>query len=121
MWGDESAVQTVLDNLLENALKYAPAGSPVAVLVERQPEGVVGFTVLDRGPGIPEGEREHIFERFYRLDGGDAQRVYGHGLGLYLARRLVERMNGRIWVEARPGGGSRFAFTLPAFTGDDLG
>jgi signal transduction histidine kinase len=63
--------------------------------------------------GIGPEFQTKIFQRFYRIDGGDAQRVYGHGLGLYIAGTLVEAMNGEIWVESEVGKGSYFAFCLP--------
>ena len=69
--------------------------------------------MTDQGPGIPPEQQARIFERFYRGDGSDAQRVYGHGLGLYVARGLVAAMNGRLEVASEPGAGSRFTFTLP--------
>ena len=71
-------------------------------------------TVADQGPGIPVEKQARIFDRFYRVDGGDSQQVYGYGLGLYTARKLVEAMGGRIGVTSEPGRGSRFAFALPA-------
>jgi PAS domain S-box-containing protein len=120
VWADETALHTVLDNLLDNALRYSPVGSPVEIRIACQPAGYLTVAVLDRGPGIPEGRREEIFLQFCRRDGADPAADYGHGMGLYISRRLVERMGGRIWVEARPGGGSRFAFMLPLYTGESL-
>jgi signal transduction histidine kinase len=110
---DEDAVHTVLDNLIDNAVKYSPPGTTVAVRAARGENGYARISVEDEGPGIAPERQNRVFERFYRVDGGDSQRVYGHGLGLYIARRLVEAMGGRIWVESEEGGGSRFAFTLP--------
>jgi signal transduction histidine kinase len=70
--------------------------------------------VRDRGPGIPAAEREHVFEKFYRLDPDHRQGVGGSGLGLYICRQLVSSMHGRIWVESAPQQqGSTFAFDLP--------
>jgi signal transduction histidine kinase len=69
--------------------------------------------VSDNGPGIPLEQREQIFEKFHRIDSGDAKETYGFGLGLYVSRRLVEAMNGRIWVESEPGRGATFRFALP--------
>jgi PAS domain S-box-containing protein len=119
-WADEAALQTVLDNLLDNALRYSPEGNPVELHVERGPEGYLTLAVLDCGPGIPEAQRDQVFQRFYRADGADPVTEHGHGMGLYISRRLVERMGGRIWMETRPEGGSRFAFTLPAYTAEEL-
>jgi signal transduction histidine kinase len=113
-WGDEVAVATVLDNFLDNADKYSMPGAKVSVEVLRHPAGGVLFAVTDRGPGIAPEHRARVFDRFYRADGADSRRSYGHGLGLYIARRLVEGMGGRIWVESPETGGSRFVFTLPS-------
>ena len=113
-WADEQAVAIVLDSLLENAVKYSPPGTEIIVSVAAGPDAEVAISVTDQGPGIPPEQQGRIFERFYRGDGSDAQRVYGHGLGLYVARGLVEAMNGRLEVASEPGRGSRFTFTLPA-------
>jgi signal transduction histidine kinase len=110
---DEGAVQTVLDNLIDNAVKYSPPDSRIEVAATEGPDGNVTVSVEDEGQGIAPDHQTRIFERFYRVDGSDAQRVYGHGLGLYIARRLVEAMGGKIWVESEQGKGSKFAFTLP--------
>jgi PAS domain S-box-containing protein len=110
---DEHAARTVLNNLIENAVKYTPPATDIEIVVEAGPEGAATFAVQDHGPGIPAEYQSKIFERFFRADGSDAQRVYGHGLGLYIARGLVEAMGGRIWVTSEPGSGSRFTFTLP--------
>ena len=71
------------------------------------------FSVRDRGLGIPATEHSRIFEKFYRLDPGLTRGVGGTGLGLYICREIVRRMDGRIWVESRPGAGSNFWFELP--------
>ncbi len=102
----------VLVNLIENALKYSPAGAPVLLSVRRAGE-VLEFLVEDRGPGVPPAERERIFDAFYRPadsppDSGSA------GLGLSIARRLAEAQGGGLRYEPRDGGGSRFVFSVPA-------
>ena len=71
------------------------------------------FTVRDEGLGIPRNEQERIFEKFYRLDAAMSRGVGGSGLGLYICRELVERMNGRLEVDSEPGKGSRFTVALP--------
>lgn len=110
--GDEGRTHQILANLIDNAVKYSPAGSRVDVEVERE-EGRVRFSVRDRGPGIPPAEQEHVFEKFYRLDPNHHHGVGGSGLGLYICRQLVSSMQGRIWVESAPRHGSTFAFELP--------
>jgi two-component system phosphate regulon sensor histidine kinase PhoR len=110
--GDEGRTHQVLANLIDNAVKYSPAGSRVDVEVERE-NGRVRFSVRDRGPGIPASEQEHVFEKFYRLDPDHRHGVGGSGLGLYICRQLVSSMHGRIWVESGPRIGSTFTFELP--------
>ncbi|HJQ73645.1 MAG TPA: ATP-binding protein, partial [Gaiellaceae bacterium] len=110
--GDEGRTHQVLANLIDNAVKYSPAGSRIDVDVERGKERV-RFSVRDRGPGIPRTEQEHVFEKFYRLDPDHHLGVAGSGLGLYICRQLVSSMHGRIWVESAPERGSTFAFELP--------
>jgi signal transduction histidine kinase len=81
--------------------------------MEATPDERVLVSVKDQGKGIPAEAQTRIFERFYRVDGGDAQVVYGHGLGLYITKILVNAMEGDIWVESEPGQGSQFTFNLP--------
>jgi len=109
---DPVRTRQVLENLIDNAVKYAGRG-PVRVAVERG-EGVVAFSVSDDGPGIAEDRQERIFEKFYRSDVQMEGGVGGAGLGLYIARELVRRMGGRLWVESATGGGSLFSFELPS-------
>jgi two-component system, OmpR family, phosphate regulon sensor histidine kinase PhoR len=111
--GDEARTHQVLANLIDNAVKYSPAGSRVDVEVQRE-NGKIRFSVRDRGPGIPRAEQEQVFEKFYRLDPDHRYGVGGSGLGLYICRQLVSSMHGRIWVESTPQYGSTFVFDLPA-------
>lgn len=105
---DDVLIEQVLINLLENAAKYTPAGSPIDIAVAARP-GEVLVTVADRGPGVPDEERERIFEKFHRADRGAG----GIGLGLAICRGIVTAHGGRLWVDHRPGGGAAFRFTLP--------
>jgi len=108
---DEVLIERVLFNLLENALRYAPAGSPIEIGASPR-DGEILVEILDRGPGIAPGEEERIFEKFFR---GEAARAgHGAGLGLAVARAIVEAHGGRIRAENRPGGGAAFRFTLPS-------
>jgi PAS domain S-box-containing protein len=109
---DSSRIEQVLLNLLGNAIKYTPAAGAVGVGISRQ-DGQIQVTVQDSGPGVLPGEREHIFERFYRTQQHEVDRSSGTGLGLPIARMLVELHGGRLWYEDAPGGGSCFCFTLP--------
>lgn len=102
----------VLVNLLENAHKYAPAGTPVELSAARDGDRLV-FRVADRGPGVPDDERERIFHPFYRRPHAEPD-VAGAGLGLSISRGVAEAQGGTLGCEARPGGGSVFVFTLPA-------
>jgi len=106
---DGVLIEQVLINLLENAAKYSPPASPIAVTALLK-DGMIVTEVADRGPGIPNGEERRIFEKFYQLD---PDREGGVGLGLTICRGIIESHGGRIWVDARSGGGSSFRFTLP--------
>lgn len=109
----------VLDNLLANADRFSPAGTPIHIDVGGDEAGLVWVRVRDRGPGIPPGLRDRIFDRFVRGD-RDAARTgsAGTGLGLSIARGLVEAHGGSIAVEETEEGGAAFRFTLPAAPGD---
>ena len=111
--GDGERTRQVLLNLLDNAIKYSPSGGRIEVGLA--PAGDrLRFSVQDEGIGIPVGEQERIFDKFYRLDPDQRHGIGGTGLGLYICRELVRSMHGRIWVESEPGKGTTFAFELPA-------
>jgi PAS domain S-box-containing protein len=115
--GDPDKVGRVLINLVDNAVKYSPDGGNVTVRVEGTGSHV-RFAVADEGLGIPPAEQRRVFEKFYRLDPNMTRGVGGTGLGLYICRELVRRMDGRIWVESPgPGRGSTFVVELPAAAG----
>jgi signal transduction histidine kinase len=111
--GDPDKVARVLINLVDNGVKYSPDGGRVDVAVRRVGSRI-RFSVTDSGLGIPLGEQRRIFEKFYRLDPNMNRGVGGTGLGLYICRELVRRMEGRIWVHSEgPGSGSTFHVELP--------
>jgi signal transduction histidine kinase len=105
-------IRQVLVNLLTNAHEYSPAGAFIEVTA-RAVGTEVEIAVTDDGPGIPETQLEHIFERFTRGDAGLTQRVGGTGLGLAISKSLVELHGGTIAVESEPGAGSTFRFRIP--------
>jgi two-component system, OmpR family, phosphate regulon sensor histidine kinase PhoR len=110
--GDSGRLRDVLQNLLDNAVQYTPAGGHIVAGAERDGDEIV-FTVADNGIGIPQAEQERIFERFYRVDEGRSREVGGTGLGLSIARHIAEAHGGRVWVESAIGQGSRFHFSVP--------
>jgi PAS domain S-box-containing protein len=115
---DSTLAIGVLTNLLSNALKYAPDGTAIEVHASCDGDHLV-TTVSDDGPGVPLGDRERIFDKFTRLGDHLTRPQQGVGLGLYIARRSLEQMDGEIWCDERPGGGARFGFTLPLHRGPD--
>jgi PAS domain S-box-containing protein len=108
---DHDRVLQVLTNLLVNGVRHTPPGGRVTLSCGGREDGMVILEVADTGSGIPEHDREHLFERFWRPDGADAQ---GAGLGLAIVKGIVEAHGGRVWVESETGQGSIFRFTLPA-------
>ena len=109
--GDAVQLGEVLQNLVDNALQYTPAGGRIDVTAYSNSNEVI-FTVADTGIGIPESDLERIFERFYRVDAARAREAGGTGLGLSIARHIVDAHGGRIWVESAVGQGSRFRFSI---------
>ncbi len=106
---DSALIEQVLINLIENATKYTPPGSPIEVAA-RAREGTVEVEVNDRGPGVSPRDVERVFDKFYRAHEGEGG---GVGLGLTICRGIIAAHGGRIWVEERAGGGASFRFTLP--------
>jgi K+-sensing histidine kinase KdpD len=114
---DGSHLEHVITNLLVNATKFAPAESTILVTLQPTEEGML-VCVEDEGPGVPSEQREWLFERYHARPTATANG--GTGLGLYICRAVVAGHGGRIWVEDRPGGGSRFCFTLPLVADKNL-
>jgi two-component system sensor histidine kinase KdpD len=108
---DAVLIEQLLTNLLENAIKYTPSGTPIDISAQPIP-GRIAVEVADRGPGIPAGEEDRLFDKFYRLQREAAQS--GFGLGLAISRAIVAAHGGRITAANRQGGGAVFRFELPA-------
>jgi len=107
---DFTLVEQVVVNLLYNAVKYSPPGSEISITVRKENEAIQ-VSIGDRGPGIPEEDRDRVFDKFYRLY--SPEHVSGTGLGLSICKGLIETHGGGIWARSNPGGGSAFSFTLP--------
>ncbi len=110
--GDSDRLRQVLINMIDNAVKYSPDGGLVEVRIDPRPNGL-RLSVSDQGLGIPHGEQQRIFGKFYRIDPNLTRGVGGTGLGLYICRELVRRMEGRISVVSKEGQGSTFSVDLP--------
>jgi PAS domain S-box-containing protein len=109
---DAARIEQVLSNLINNAIKYSPPNTSIRIAGQATPREVT-ITVADQGIGIPLEEQAHVFERFYRVDDALTRRTQGSGLGLYLAKAVIDAHHGRIWVKSVPGQGSAFSFALP--------
>ena len=110
--GDRDQLIQVVQNLLDNAVKFTPVGGVIEVGAAFR-AGEIEVWVRDTGIGIPEEYQQWIFEKFARLENADDEEVPGHGLGLSIAKAIVEAWGGRIWVESEPGEGSVFRFSIP--------
>ncbi|MGG6270093.1 GAF domain-containing protein [Leptolyngbya sp. AN03gr2] len=130
LWADPDRMIQTLTNLLNNAIKFSPAGSTVWLTAEfvdshRKRKQVrpaskgayVRFCIKDQGVGIPEDKLDVIFDRFQQVDASNSRQQGGTGLGLTICREIVQQHGGRIWVESRFGAGSAFYFTIPVFSG----
>jgi len=115
VWADRELLRRVAENLIDNALRYAPGDSEVLVSLEAHPGGAL-LTVTDRGPGVPLAHRERIFDRFVQLDPLASSRA-SRGLGLAFCRFAMDSHHGRIWVDDAPGGGARFQALFPGVGG----
>ena len=111
--GNPHRLRQVMDNLLSNAAKYTPEGGWIAVNANED-DGHVVVRVADNGVGIPPPQQLYVFDKFYRVESQETLGIAGTGLGLAIVKTVIERHNGRVWVESRPGVGSVFSFVLPA-------
>lgn len=112
LYGDETRLEQVFQNLLQNAVKYSPEGGQIAVSVERH-DGYASVSISDQGIGIPEAARERLFQRFFRASNVSAATISGMGIGLYVVREIVSRHAGTVTVESIEGQGSTFIVRLP--------
>jgi len=112
---DGERVRQVLTNLLDNAIKYTPVNGTIGMVILHRTTQKIQVSICDNGPGIPEENRERIFEDHYRLERDEAKE--GYGIGLSLCQRIVRAHYGQIWVDSSPSLGSCFHFTLPVFCG----
>jgi len=109
IFGDRDRLLQVLTNLIDNAIKFTPEGGVVTLKAEKH-RAEIRFFISDTGPGISEGDQEHIFEPYWQAD---ATAYPGVGLGLAIVKQIVEQHGGKIWVESELGQGSTFLFTIP--------
>jgi PAS domain S-box-containing protein len=116
--GDDLRLEQVLQNLIQNAIKYSPPGAPVAVRIERQ-GAYASVAVADRGIGIPEAARARLFQRFYRAPNVDERQISGMGIGLFVVKEIVMLHDGTVDVESIEGQGSMFTIRLPLVPGDE--
>src|SRR5262249_24960095 len=119
VWGDAERLGQVVTNLLTNALKYSREEFPVVVGIQEEEDQQGRVWVRDQGPGIPQHEQAHLWERFYRVPGLQVQcgSGVGLGLGLYVSKTIIEQHGGQVGVQSSPGAGSIFWFTLPLARG----
>jgi signal transduction histidine kinase len=110
--GDKMMLQIAINNLLENAIKYAPAHSEIVLKLEKT-EGQAVLSVADLGPGVPDAEKKKIFNKFYRIGNEESRKAKGTGLGLYLTNKIVRQHNGRISVQDNSPIGAIFEIRLP--------
>jgi len=109
---DTDRLKEIMENLISNAIKYSPANATVRVFHERKPSEIITH-VEDSGFGIPKEKQAKLFEKFYRVSMKETQGIGGTGLGLFIVKELITKMNGKIWFESEYGKGSTFSFSLP--------
>lgn len=123
LYADPQRMQQVLNNLVTNAIKFTPPNGTVTIRVCPHPQqkDKALFSVIDTGDGIPPEDQPHVFERFYQSNHAMQSKMGGYGLGLSIARLIVEQHGGEIYFESTPGQGTTFYFTAPLYTGQDEG
>jgi len=116
--GDDLRLEQVLQNLIQNAIKYSPPGALVTVRIERQ-DAYASVAVADHGIGIPEAALEQLFQRFYRAPNVDERQISGMGIGLFVVKEIVKLHGGAVEVDSIEGQGSTFTIRLPLAAGDE--
>jgi len=114
---DRERLRRILENLVDNAVKYTPAGGSVVVTTAADPDGAARIEVKDDGPGIEAEHRERVFERFYRVDKARSRELGGTGLGLAIVKHLAESIGAQVTLQSEPGRGSTFTVRLPGTAG----
>lgn len=115
---DVDFMREIMDNLIDNAIKYTPSGGSIYINVLGDGDSVL-INVTDTGMGISSEDLQHIFQKFYRADNSDTREIGGTGLGLYLVKQRVEAMGGRVWAESAFGEGTTFYVSLPRITAEE--
>jgi len=110
--GDQAKLRQVIQNLLSNSVKYSPSGGQIFVDVRDVSDDEIQFSITDEGIGIKPEDIDKLFQKFSRVDSGEAQKIKGSGLGLWICKEIIEAHNGKIWIESEYGKGSTFKFTL---------
>jgi signal transduction histidine kinase len=109
---DSSMLKLVIENLIDNAIRYSGGGGKVEVKFEKKEKEML-FSVKDSGVGIPEKDQKYIFQKFFRAENILKKRTKGSGLGLYVCKSIILKSGGKIWFESKAGQGTTFYFTLP--------
>lgn len=110
---DRNRIEQVIKNLIGNAVKYSPRGTPITCTYQAS-ESEITFSIKDHGEGIAPEEQKKIFERYYRVENMISKTTAGFGIGLYFCAEIIKLHNGRIWVESEIGKGADFHFSLPS-------
>ena len=110
---DAQAIERIMNNLIDNAIKYSNKGSDITILTSNEDDNYIKVMVEDNGEGISNEDKDHIFSRFYRTASARATENQGSGLGLAIVKHLVNSLNGEVGIESKPQQGSVFWFTLP--------
>lgn len=113
VFADLSQTKSIVENLLDNAIRYTKGRGQVKIKIEQRNAGELLFMVKDNGVGIPEADQKHVFQKFFRSANVLRYQTQGSGLGLYIAKSIIEQSGGRIWFKSREGKGTTFWFTLP--------